>query len=222
MQECKIYESNFLASLMPVSVDLHPDHSDRSKDIWLQFFFFSSAPCSRCIFSATCPVVSTITAGWVQWRLDRLGEINASSRRGNQLKDSHASQITQREQEGGALMWLGQQTGDSTWVALILLCPNTGSTKTIFSEVKRTHTHTSHTHVHAHIHTSHIRARARTHTHTHTHTQTNSSMHIHISADSHKLLCRHSIIPSFINSYMHSHTAAMYLHRQWHHVRAKI
>lgn len=33
-----------LASLMPVSVDLcilHPDHSDRRKDIRLQFFFFS-------------------------------------------------------------------------------------------------------------------------------------------------------------------------------------
>ena len=82
-------------------------------------------------------------------------------------------------------MWLGQQTGDSTWVALILLCPNTGSTKTIFSEAKRTHT----------------RASTRAHTHTKT------SMHTHIPADSHKLLCRHSITPSFINSYMHSHTA---------------
>ena len=41
-------------------------------------------------------------------------EINASSRRSNQLlKDSRALQITQREQEGGGgvLMCSGQQTG---------------------------------------------------------------------------------------------------------------
>lgn len=79
-----------------------------------------------------------------------MGEINASSRRRNQLlKDSCASQITEREHKGGGgsdgSADRGQRPG-STWILFYL---NTGSTRLeiMFGEVKE-HTHSRPTHSH--------------------------------------------------------------------------